>query len=61
MQLDQLIIEFDKAVRTLHGVVSQSRPTPHPQIPPLEALTDEERKHAAGLMRVNHVGEVCAQ
>ena len=61
MQLDQLIIEFDKAVRTLHGVVSQSRPTPQPQIPPQEALTDEERKHAAGLMRVNHVGEVCAQ
>ncbi len=61
LQLDQLIIEFDKAVRTLHGVVSQSRPTPQPQAQPKEGLTDEERKHAAGLMRVNHVGEVCAQ
>jgi ubiquinone biosynthesis monooxygenase Coq7 len=25
------------------------------------ALTESERRHAAGLMRVNHVGEVCAQ
>ena len=24
-------------------------------------LDDDERRHAAGLMRVNHVGEVCAQ
>jgi ubiquinone biosynthesis monooxygenase Coq7 len=61
LQLDQLIIEFDKAVRTLHGVVSQSRPTPQPHVLPQEGLTDGERKHAAGLMRVNHVGEVCAQ
>jgi len=61
LQLDQLIIEFDKAVRTLHGVVSQSRPTPQPHVLPQEGLTDGESKHAAGLMRVNHVGEVCAQ
>ncbi|ACC71855.1 conserved hypothetical protein [Paraburkholderia phymatum STM815] len=39
-----------------------SRPLP---VPPASTehveLTDEERAHSAGLMRVNHVGEVCAQ
>ena len=33
--------------------------TPSPQVDP--ALSEAERRHAAGLMRVNHVGEVCAQ
>ena len=28
---------------------------------PEQSLSDEERRHAAGLMRVNHTGEVCAQ
>ncbi|BDC39572.1 2-nonaprenyl-3-methyl-6-methoxy-1,4-benzoquinol hydroxylase [Paraburkholderia terrae] len=44
------------------GVSRMSRPLPVPpaSTEPVE-LTDEERAHAAGLMRVNHVGEVCAQ
>ena len=61
MQTDHLIIEIDKAIRTLHGVVSQRRPTPLPEEDSSQSLTDEQRQHAAGLMRVNHVGEVCAQ
>jgi len=61
VQTDHLIIEIDKAIRTLHGVVSQRRPTPLPEEDSSQSLTDEQRQHAAGLMRVNHVGEVCAQ
>ncbi len=61
MHFDKLIIEFDKAVRTIHGVVAQPRTTPQAKDVSQQVLTDAERKHAAGLMRVNHVGEVCAQ
>jgi 3-demethoxyubiquinol 3-hydroxylase len=61
VQTDHLIIEIDKAIRTLHGVVSQRRPTPLPEDVSSQSLTDAQRQHAAGLMRVNHVGEVCAQ
>ena len=45
------------------GVSRMSRPLPVPQESAAEPaeLSPEERAHAAGLMRVNHVGEVCAQ
>lgn len=55
-----LIVAFDRALRTLAGVANASRPAPGASLPET-ALTDEERRHAAGLMRVNHTGEVCAQ
>ncbi len=61
MHFDKLIIEFDKVVRTIHGEVAQPRTTPLAKDVSHQVLTDAERKHAAGLMRVNHVGEVCAQ
>ena len=57
---DQLIIGFDRALRTLGGTVSTSRPVPGENLPDAE-LTPDERRHAAGLMRINHTGEVCAQ
>ncbi|SKC83091.1 Demethoxyubiquinone hydroxylase, CLK1/Coq7/Cat5 family [Burkholderia sp. CF099] len=62
MLLDELINEFDRGLRSMTGVSRMSRPlpVPHASTEPVE-LTDEERAHAAGLMRVNHVGEVCAQ
>src|SRR5690349_1231250 len=62
MLLDDLINEFDRGLRSMTGVSRMSRPLPVPpaSTEPVE-LTDEERAHAAGLMRVNHVGEVCAQ
>jgi hypothetical protein len=47
-------------VRTLAGQPSSSRPTPGANLDEND-LTDTERRHAAGLMRVNHTGEVCAQ
>src|SRR5256885_9452522 len=58
--LDTLIVGFDRALRTLTGNLAASRPTPGGQlVDPL--LTPEDRRLAAGLMRVNHTGEVCAQ
>lgn len=58
--LDRFISGADKALRVIAGVASASRPTPGQYAPDAE-LSDAERRHAAGLMRVNHVGEVCAQ
>jgi ubiquinone biosynthesis monooxygenase Coq7 len=59
--LDRLIGEADRVLRTLApGAMQASRPSPAAtQAAP--TLNDEERRHAAGLMRINHTGEVCAQ
>jgi 3-demethoxyubiquinol 3-hydroxylase len=62
MSLDQLIQEFDRSLRVVSGVTKAQRPKPLPAVTEPEAvLSDAEKKHAAGLMRVNHVGEICAQ
>ena len=58
--LDRLIVSADKALRVITGVASASRPTPAEHVADTE-LSQDERRHSAGLMRVNHVGEVCAQ
>lgn len=60
MSIDFLILEFDRALRTLAAPARSQRPLPGAEL--FEAgLNDEQRRHAAGLMRVNHCGEVCAQ
>ena len=58
--LDRFIAGADKALRVISGVASASRPTPAAHAPDA-AMSEAECRHAAGLMRVNHVGEVCAQ
>ena len=58
--IDDLILGFDRALRTLSGVASSRRANPAAGMPEPD-LTPDERRHAAGLMRVNHTGEVCAQ
>lgn len=60
MNTDALILAADSALRTLWAEPRASRPTPLATTAELE-LTDAERLEAAALMRVNHVGEVCAQ
>ena len=60
MNTHALILAADSALRTLWAVPRASRPTPLAATAELE-LTDTERREAAALMRVNHVGEVCAQ
>lgn len=58
--LDQLIVEFDKALRTVFAQARSLRPQPGQTLPDAP-LSDEERSLAAALMRVNHCGEICAQ
>ena len=58
--LDQTLASVDVALRTLFAKPRAARPLPVPAKPAAD-LTDTEKRHAAGLMRVNHVGEVCAQ
>ncbi|CCD38743.1 2-octaprenyl-3-methyl-6-methoxy-1,4-benzoquinolhydroxylase [Candidatus Paraburkholderia kirkii UZHbot1] len=69
MTLDEFISEFDRSLRSMTGVSRMSRPVPesaalspeHNLLAEESQLTEKERAHSAGLMRVNHVGEVCAQ
>ena len=60
-RLDRFIIAFDRtlrgAARADHGSTSEN---PVGDIAD-EVLDDHERRHSAGLMRVNHAGEVAAQ
>ena len=59
--IDQAIINFNTALQTMGGgVTSSTRPSPAADLSE-PTLSEEERRHAASLMRVNHVGEVCAQ
>jgi 3-demethoxyubiquinol 3-hydroxylase len=60
IDIDRLIIELDKGVRTLAGIPQAGRMMPGGTLPEA-VLTTEERRDAAALMRVNHCGEVCAQ
>lgn len=59
--IDQILINADHALRTLFGrPQTTERPNPAEDIPEAD-LTDEQRRHVARLMRINHTGEVCAQ
>lgn len=58
--LDQAIVEFDKALRTLFAPAPTSRPVPGAELPEAD-MTPAERQHVAALMRINHCGEICAQ
>jgi ubiquinone biosynthesis monooxygenase Coq7 len=59
-RLDHLIREFDRGLRTVAAVNKAVRPCPTGSEP--ETLEDQgDRQHAAGLMRVNHAGEIAAQ
>jgi len=58
--IDTLIVGFDRALRTLSGTVAAARATPAAGTPEPK-LEPHEQRDAAGLMRVNHTGEVCAQ
>lgn len=60
MNVDTLITEFDRALRTVLAPAPLLRPVPGNDLPEAE-LPEAERAHVAGLMRVNHCGEICAQ
>lgn len=60
--VDNLIINADRALRTLAAGSDMTSERPSPALSLSEAdLTQAERKKSAALMRVNHTGEVCAQ
>ncbi len=59
--VDRLIISFDNALRMATGQAADARrDNPAGSIPEL-VMDEDQRRHAAGLMRVNHAGEICAQ
>lgn len=58
--VDRLIAGFDRALRTVAGVHRAQRPFPAERVDEVD-LDPHAREHAGALMRVNHVGEVCAQ
>lgn len=61
--LDNVLSEAGRALQVLSGAAHAARPNPagKPEAVAGQELSVAEQKHAAALMRVNHVGEVCAQ
>lgn len=60
MSIERLILGFDRALRTLAAPPRSARPVPgatHAE----SVFCPEQKQHIAGLMRINHVGEICAQ
>ena len=59
--IDRVITIIDQALRLSSGLAPEpARPSPAEPIPDSE-MDEETRKHVAGLMRINHTGEICAQ
>lgn len=57
---DRLLELVDQSLRTVWARPQAEREAPAPAQPD-EALSPAQRKESAALMRVNHVGEICAQ
>lgn len=60
MTSDNIIVEFDRALRTVFVSARSVRPVPGGNQPEA-GLDAEQKRHVVGLMRVNHCGEICAQ
>ncbi len=58
--LDRILVGIERALEAVAGTPQAMRPSPGEKLAEA-SLDDRERRHAAGLMRVNHTGEVCAQ
>lgn len=59
--LDQLLASLDHGLRTVFASPQAARPCPASKAEAASPLQPEQAKLSAALMRVNHVGEVCAQ
>ena len=57
---DRLLSSLDQSLRTVFAKPHASRPTPRATTPS-KTLSADERQLSGALMRVNHVGEICAQ
>ena len=60
MSLDSAIVAIDQALRTLFGSKVRVGRAPGAELPE-PSLSLGDKRHAGALMRINHVGEVCAQ
>ena len=60
VDLDRLIVSFDRGLRTLFAPAVSVRAVPGEDLPEAR-MEPAQREHAAALMRVNHTGEICAQ
>jgi ubiquinone biosynthesis monooxygenase Coq7 len=60
IDVDRLIVSFDRGLRTLFAPARSVRPRPGETLSE-SGMSETERRHVAALMRVNHAGEVCAQ
>jgi ubiquinone biosynthesis monooxygenase Coq7 len=60
-RLDRAFVEIERALETVFVAAPVAVHASPAADTPEADLDDSERRHAAGLMRVNHVGEVCAQ
>ena len=61
-RLDRLLVTADAALKTLSGTAQARRPMPvEPPGPADSAMAASDKRLSGALMRVNHVGEVCAQ
>ncbi len=58
--LDRLLAGGQNALETVFGQPLAERESPAASCPDV-VMAEAQRRHAAGLMRINHVGEVCAQ
>ena len=58
--VDRLLTAFDNSLRTVFVPARMSRPNPSAGVPEA-GLGETEKREVESLMRVNHVGEVCAQ
>lgn len=58
---DRLVAHLDNALKTLTPGAVQARQTQPGSDQPMPALDARQQHHIAGLMRINHTGEVCAQ
>jgi len=59
-RLDDLIVAFDRGLRTVFAPAQSLSATPGEEMPEAD-MPEERRRRSAALMRVNHTGEVCAQ
>lgn len=60
--LDRLVVDLDQTLKTFAGGMQATpRPSPASDVKEATDLDSDQRRHIAGLMRVNHSGEVCAQ
>lgn len=58
--MDTLVLGVDRVLKTLARTTRAERPSPGQEVEDV-SLSETDTRHAAGLMRVNHTGEICAQ